>query len=253
MTQAIWMQSYAVNTIVVNAQKRLGLVGLLSILQDVAWAHADRLGHGYEATMEKGAIWVLSRQKLVMTNWPIWRDELLVRTWVRPIRGPLVHRDYEMLIGDRKVGECTASWLTLDVKTRRPVRPAVAGAQLECRSDGALASTPEKIAVREDLAEATRFSVRNSDLDLNGHVNNTRYAQWILDSAAFEAQRTVRVDRYEVNFLAEVQVGDAVAIESAPLEAPPKRATPLYFLGRRLSDGAAAFAALLGVVAVDTG
>ena len=158
MTQAIWTQSYPVNTILVNAQKRLGLVGLLSILQDVAWAHAEHLGHGYEATMERGAIWVLSRQKLVMADWPIWRDELLVRTWIRPIRGPLIHRDYEMLIGDRKVGEWTASWLTLDVKTRRPVRPAAAGTQLACRPDGALASTPEKIAVRQDLTEATRFS-----------------------------------------------------------------------------------------------
>jgi acyl-ACP thioesterase len=248
MTQAIWTQSYAVNTIVVNAQKRLGLVGLLSILQDVAWAHAEHLGHGYETTMKRGAIWVLSRQKLVMADWPIWRDELLVRTWIRPIRGPLVHRDYEMLIGDRRVGEGTASWLTLDAKTRRPVRPAAAGTQFERPTDGALASTPEKIAVRQDLTEATRFPVRNSDLDLNGHVNNTRYAQWILDSAPSETHRTYRVDRYEVNFLTEVQVGDAVAIERAPFEAPPK---PLYFLGRRLSDGAPAFAARLGVVAVD--
>ena len=248
MKQTVWSQRYAVNTLVVNAQKRLGLVGLLAILQDVAWAHADHLGHGYEATMDRGGIWILSRQKLVMADWPIWRDELLVRTWVRSPRGPLVHRDYEMLIGDRKVGECTAGWLTLDVKTRKPVRPAPAETPWQCRADGALATTPEKIAVRQDLAEAARFSVRNSDLDLNGHVNNTRYAQWILDSAPPEAHRLYRVDSYEVSFLTEVQVGDAVAIEGAPLGAPNPE-TSLHFQGRRLSDGAPAFAARLGVVA----
>jgi acyl-ACP thioesterase len=91
--------------------------------------------------------------------------------------------------------------------------------------------------------------VRNSDLDLNGHVNNTRYAQWILDSAPPEAHRTYRVERYEVNFLAEIQLGDAVAIETVPLEASPTPETGLYFQGRRLSDGEPAFAALLGVVA----
>ena len=248
MTQAIWTQSYAVNTIVVNTQKRLGLVGLLGILQDVAWAHADHLGHGYEATIDEGAIWILSRQKLVVADWPVWRDQLTVRTWVRPVRGPLVHRDYELLVGERKVGECAASWLTLDVRTRRPVRPAVAGAQLQCRQDGALAFTPEKIALREDLAEATQFRVRNSDLDMNGHVNNTRYAQWILDSASPEADRTRRVVGYEVNFLSEIQVGDAVAIDSAPPEALSSGETALHFQGRRLSDGAQAFAAVLGVV-----
>ena len=81
--------------------------------------------------MEAGAISILSRQKLVMAAWPEWGDQLLVRTWVRPIKGPLIHRDYEMLVGDRKVGECTASWLTLDVKTRRPIRPAVAARKLD--------------------------------------------------------------------------------------------------------------------------
>ena len=63
--------------------------------------------------------------------------------------------------------------------------------------------TPEKIAPRQDLAESARFAVRNSDLDLNGHVNNTRYAKSDFDSTSPEAGRTCRVDRYEVNFLAD--------------------------------------------------
>ena len=181
MNSVVWTQSHAVNSIVANAQKRLGLVGLLDILQDVAWVHAERLGHGYEATMAAGALWVLSRQKLVMDAWPDWGDELVVRTWVRPIKGPLIHRDYEILVGEAKVGESAASWLTLDATTRRPIRPTGAAASLDFRSDGALALTAEKLALRQDLAETARFPVRNSDLDVNGHVNNTRYAQWILN------------------------------------------------------------------------
>jgi medium-chain acyl-[acyl-carrier-protein] hydrolase len=247
MKQVVWTQSYAVNSIVANAQKRLGLVGLLNILQDIAWIHAEHLGHGYEATMEAGAAWILSRQALVMSAWPNWGDELRVRTWVRPTKGPLVHRDYQILVGDRQLGECVASWLTLDVRTRRPMRPGAAGGSLDFRVDGELAFTPEKIALREDLAETARFSVRNSDLDMNGHVNNTRYAQWILDSAPLESHPTRRVERYAVNFLAEVQVGDAVAIDAAPPETSSGPQTQMHFQGRRLSDGAQAFAAVLTV------
>lgn len=248
MKQVVWTAAYAVNSIVANAHKRLGLVGLLNILQDVAWAHAEHLGHGYEATIEAGAIWILSRQKLVLTAWPQWGDQLDVRTWVRPVKGPLVHRDYEMRVGDRKIGECTASWLTLDVRTRRPVRPALSGAGGDFRLDGALELTPEKIAPRPALGEIARFPVRNSDLDVNGHVNNTRYAQWILDATPLEAHAAWRIRGYEVNFLAELQVGDAVAIEDAPPEIAPGAETRLHFQGRRLSDGAPAFAAALAVV-----
>ncbi len=200
MKQVVWTQNYAVNSIVANAQKRLGLVGLLDILQDVAWVHAEHLGHGYEATIEAGALWILSRQKLLMTAWPDWGDELVVRTWVRPIKGPLIHRDYEILVGDAKVGESAASWLTLDATTRRPIRPTLAAASLDFRSDAALALTPEKLAVRRNLAEVARFPVRNSDLDVNGHVNNTRYAQWILELGAHRSAADLAHSRIRSEF-----------------------------------------------------
>ena len=52
-----------------------------------------------------------------------------------------------------------------------------------------------------------------------------------------------------MNFLTEIQVGDAVAIEGDPLDAPSDAETSLHFQGRRLSDGAHAFAAILDVAA----
>jgi len=69
-----WTQHYDVNTMVLDHQKRISLVGVLNLLQDTAWIHADHLGWGYEALVEKGTIWVLSRQKLVLREWPLWRD-----------------------------------------------------------------------------------------------------------------------------------------------------------------------------------
>jgi hypothetical protein len=48
MKEAIWYQRYNVNTFLVNPKKKLGLYGLLNLLQDAAWIHATHLGHGYE-------------------------------------------------------------------------------------------------------------------------------------------------------------------------------------------------------------
>ena len=246
MKQAIWTQTYDVNTIVLNHDKRLGLVGLLNILQDAAWIHASHLGHGYEEMIEHGTIWVLTRQKLVMTDWPVWRDVVSIRTWVRPIAGALAHRDYEILVGDRKLGECTASWLTLDMRTRRPQKLNLAENQMECRTDGVLSIEPEKIAPRSGLETLATFQVRNSDLDLNGHVNNTRYAQWILDSVSAEAGTAYRLTEYEVNFLVETKVGDTVVIERAEIEPSPGSQARWQFQGRRMEEAKAVFVARLG-------
>jgi len=229
---------------VVNPQKRLGLIGLLNILQDIAWIHGSDLGHGYEAMMAKGWIWVLTRQQLIMSDWPAWGDTINVRTWVRPINGVLVLRDYEIMAGQRKVGECTASWLTVNAATRRPVRLAYDDTDVLTRDDYNLALNPGRIAVSDALRPIADFQVRNSDLDPNGHVNNTRYAQWILDAVPLSAHRAWYVDGYEVNFLAETSVGDRVVIEWDGTTGTPTTGA-LQFQGRREADGKAVFTARL--------
>jgi medium-chain acyl-[acyl-carrier-protein] hydrolase len=242
MQQTIWTQDYAVDTMVLNPQKRLGLFGLLNILQDAAWNHAANLGAGFDDMIARGAIWVLTRQKLTMTGWPEWGGKITVRTWPCPFSGAIAPRQFEIFSGDKKLGECITLWLVMDAKTRRPIRINPADYPFDIRRDGLLAIAAGKIAPREGLKEAARFCVRNSDLDVNGHVNNTQYAKWILDSIPLDAHRRFRIASYEVNFLAETTLGDEIAIEGC------KAAHKLFhFQGRRTADGKVVFTAKLGV------
>ena len=62
MHNAVWTETYDVNTIVLDHHKRLSLYGLLNLLQDAAWMHAKHAGWGFEDLIAKGTIWVLARQ-----------------------------------------------------------------------------------------------------------------------------------------------------------------------------------------------
>ena len=247
MKQVIWTQTYDVNTIVLDDQKRLGLSGLLNLLQDIAWLHAKHLGWGYEALVEHGTAWVLVRQKLVMADWPVWGDVVEVRTWPRGVIGALAVREFEIVAGDRKFGECSTSWLIIDAQTRRPTRIDREAFRKNTRTEGCLAIEAGKITPQTGLKPAATFLVRNSDLDVNGHVNNTRYAQWILDSVPLEAHAAYRLDEYEVNFLAETNVGDTVVIERDEIEPSPTSPARWQFQGKRIKEDKAAFVARLGV------
>ena len=90
------------------------------------------------------------------------------------------------------------------------------------------------------MNELAKFSVRNSDLDLNGHVNNTRYAQWLLDSVSEESHRKYILTDYEINFLAETKQGEEISIYGGEIE-PDK----FQFQGFRARDQKVVFAALL--------
>jgi acyl-ACP thioesterase len=245
MKQTIWTQTYQVNTLVLNDQKRLGLLGLLNLLQDAAWIHAQHAGWGYEDLMRQGTIWVLARQKVVMTDWPAWGDVVTIRTWGRGAAGLLALRDYEIMVADRKVGECTTSWLMLDWQTRRPQKLDRVSFDRKCRVGSPLTIDAGKIAWRDDLHPAATFQVRNSDLDVNGHVNNTHYAQWIVDSLTCEELGAYRLGEYEVNFLSETRVGDAVIIDRGLLEPSGAASIRCQFQGRRANGDKPIFVARL--------
>jgi len=241
----VWIQHYDVNTIVLDHQKRISLVGMLNFLQDTAWIHAEHLGWGFDALIEKGTLWVLSRQKLVMTDWPVWDDKVTIQTWPRRSGSIMALREFAILVGERKVGECSTSWIVLDWNTRKVQRLDRIMSDMVTRSEGVLDIAAERITPRQDLLEVARFEVRNSDLDVNGHVNNTRYAQWVTDTMTADELARYAIVEYEVNFLAETGVGDTVAIERDDGTAAADGTLTRQYQGRKTTEAKPAFAARL--------
>ena len=58
------------------------------------------------------------------------------------------------------------------------------------------------------------FRVRYSDLDVNRHVNNVRYAEWAVESVPEETLYTCRLRSLELQFHAEAVYGDTVLVHT---------------------------------------
>ncbi|MGB8602722.1 MAG: hypothetical protein WCD42_11070, partial [Rhizomicrobium sp.] len=140
-------------------------------------------------------------------------DQLTIESWARPFVGALAPRDFLIRCNDVVIGEATTLWLTLDGTSHRPLRTPP---PIVCRPDGALTLEAAKIPQQKDLPALATLTVKNSDLDVNGHVNNTHYARWILDSLPAADLARLTAARYEVNFLAETGLGEQVEICGGP-------------------------------------
>jgi acyl-ACP thioesterase len=244
MKQHIWTTSFVANSFLVDSDRKLSLYGLLSLMQESAWSHASHLGHGFSETRASGESWVVARQRVEMETWPDWGQDVVVRTWLRPPGAVLVTRDFEFLVKNQPMGRASAHWLTIDHKTRRPTRIPFPDDPSYFRHEGHLDSEPVKLPTHKDLANLARFRVGHSDLDMNGHVNNTRFAQWILDSLPLDIHSKFHLMSYQVNFLAEARPGDDVHVEGLPSQRLAlNRAAP--FQGRRADDGTILFTAQL--------
>lgn len=235
MKESIWSQDFHVSSFLVNPQKKLGIYSLLNLLQDAAWMHATHLGHGHAETLLAKNAWVLTRQKVMMDSWPGWGDKLSLRTWVRPLQGPFAIRDFEILQHEKIIGSCSTSWILMNLETRSAVLGTPDTLPFESRTDYRIPYDAGKISLKKNLEFRAAFDVRNSDLDMNEHVNNTRYVQWILDSIPREWHRDFDLLGYEVNFVAETHAGDKIDILMSPERPGEKEPFLVQFQGVRQS------------------
>jgi medium-chain acyl-[acyl-carrier-protein] hydrolase len=234
-------RQYAITSYLTNSQGQLGLYHLLNLLQDAAMCHAQSIGIGKKEMEKMGLFWVLTRQHLSMKQWPSCHQEIEIQTWIRGENGVVsAHRDFRILLEGEVIGEATSSWLTLSQLNRRPMvwdRDQVIGFLYDDR----VSLDNRKIPLQTQTETLAHFGVRNSDIDQNLHVNNTKYAQWILDAIPFDDHYRFQLVNYEVNFLAETKLNDLIRIERKTLSEDLT-----FFQGIRTSDEKIVFSSHLG-------
>lgn len=227
---SLFEQRYDVASYLTNSQGNLGLFALLNIFQDIASNHAELLGLGLKEMHTLKKFWVLTRQAVRMEEWPKWKDEIVVKTWIRLESGPFSSRDFSIHKGNQQIGVCSTSWVSLDAESRKPVIFDRSNILSQLIDQGKVDLEATKIAPQTTVEDLIRFHVRNSDLDHNMHVNNTKYAQWILDAIPLELHFQHKLKSYEVNFLAETRLGDSIIVQKG------ESGDVVHFQGLRESD-----------------
>lgn len=210
----LWSENFKVTSLLVNPMGRLGLFGVLNLLQETAWIHAENLGFGI-ASMEKESLyWVVTRLTLQMNHWPRYGEQISIQTWIRAPEGAFVTREFRILDEQGKtLGICSSTFMALDKNSKRPLPMQDMRDWESYTLTQSTGLVPEKIPVQGEYETAGIYHVRNSDLDINQHVNNTKYAQWIMDAIPYEYHKSLRLKTYAVNFLAETYLGDQVQID----------------------------------------
>lgn len=187
-------------------------MGLLNIFQDIAGLHADELGFGYEEMIKNQQFWVLLKLEVQMDSWPKWKDLVEVKTWSRPLEGMTAYRDFEIYLEGKLIGTANTAWIILSGETRKPIRLKTLLNPSGLREDFKLPYTASKIHIPSGEEPLRNFKVEISDLDMNMHVNNTKYTQWALNSLPLQLHQNFELKKYEINILKETFLYDSIKV-----------------------------------------
>lgn len=190
---------------------------LLNHLQVAATLAAEAGGFGRERLLERyGGFWMLARSWYRLDRPLRWEDAITIRTWHRGGKGAVSYRDYDILADGERIGEAVAGWVFANAETHKLIRlssieelSATHGGEL-CKS-----ITLSKLNRPEQLCAVEQRRMRYSDTDLNGHVNNIRYADFACDALEEELLAPGRyVYSMQIGYLAECRPGDLLTLEA---------------------------------------
>ena len=222
--------SFKVRSYECGADGRATLPTVCNFLQEAASLHAASLGFGKGdfAAAGENISWVLTRMVVKMDRYPKWEDEVTVETFPRGGRKIVAWRDFE--VKDAKggtLGVSSSEWMIIDLATRKihaipekvfaandPANVPVLGlepfAKFRFPETGKLFDCSDCSDCSIEKSKAMTFTAMKSQIDLNGHVNNVHYINWMLEPCESRCPAEM-----EVVFRSETFAGDEVRVETA--------------------------------------
>lgn len=194
-------------------------VAICNYLQEAAGNHARQLGVDITALQGDGYTWMLSRLHIRLTRLPAWRETVTLETWPAGVRGRLIAvRDFIMRDAAGQAWlHASSEWLYVDVATKRICRvPEVLATYVPAGRASALPPDAGRPPELETPAWSVSLPVRRSDQDLNDHVNNVHYVEWLLEPLPPESVAGRQVAELEILYRQGAVFGDTVISEAAP-------------------------------------
>jgi acyl-ACP thioesterase len=153
-----------------------------------------------------GLFWVLMRARAELNRGPAEGEKIEVETTASAEKGKIFNRSF-LFRGEKgeQIGAASTVWLLLNLTTRTIGRlPDDSGLAHYVAADFTWPTAAPK-AIRGDWpVTETRFRrVQYSDLDMNRHMNNARYMEWVTDLLGFPRMKSTFLQEFQINYLKE--------------------------------------------------
>lgn len=208
----IFRQSFTVCERFTDRYQRLTPSNLLYFAQEVAGKHCMELSVDYDSLHSKHMFWAVIRHRVQISRLPMLGEEITVETWPMPTTRVAYPRS---TIGyDAQGNELFRSislWVLMDTDSRSMILPGKSGVLVEGILRGTELAVPGSLPVK-NLSHTALRTVMFSELDRNGHMNNTRYLDWIADllPSAFHEHHTLR--EFTVCYLSEAREQEEISL-----------------------------------------
>lgn len=188
---------------------KLGITGLLRYFEDIALLQSEDADIGLKYYHKNNVAWVLYKWDISINCYPAYKEKIKVITEPISFARFYAYRSFEVRNQqDEVLVTANSLWFFVDTSTRKPTKiiaDMFRGYGIGPEVKKELPIEEIRLPVKTDLQK--EFIVRQSDIDLNNHVNNIRYIEWALEMVPNIISQNFTLKRLKVNYKKETHYG----------------------------------------------
>ena len=184
---AIYQRNLKVRAEHVDYRQNMKLSSFMTLFQECCIAHTEELGMGRDMTLDRGFLWVIISEHIVINRMPVYDEDIILECYQTPTlhyffpRSLIVKNDKgEVLI------KAVALWSLIDSKTRQFIDPQENKIIIKetLKDDIVMPVIGLKVPA---LNNKKTFTASYSKVDINGHLGNTYYMD-LMNDIMFEKE-----------------------------------------------------------------
>lgn len=210
----MYKEKIKISSIDIDQNLELRLSNLFKYFQIVGSNHIEKLGVGHQDLFDHNLLWVVIRLEAKIYRTPKLDEVVTFTTHPGENRSFVFPRFYEVYDSKGKLMVSASSmWALIDKTTRKVVIKPEGIKSIKGEKHKDDIPLPEKVTGEASFLVNKRKTVY-SDIDLNGHLNNTKYIEFMLDTHEPDFYKTHRIKSINVNYDKEIKFGDEVSLFS---------------------------------------
>lgn len=214
MSKVITDKEYEVHYYESDYKKRALMTSLIDYFNDVATYQSEVLGIGIDYMRSNDMAWVLYKWDINVKEYPKYGEKVLVRTEPCAVKKFYAYRRFYILNSNNEIIATAKSlWLLINTKKRRPMRISENFIKVFGLTDENNDILEIDDIMKPSIDEASiGFKIRYSDIDTNGHVNNEKYAGWIIESVPLDIVTKYTLVNMKITYKKETKYGENIRV-----------------------------------------
>jgi acyl-ACP thioesterase len=208
--------SYKVRSYEVDHHREASISTICNYFQEAAGLHAKELQFDISDLQKRGLTWILYKLQVKVHTFPKRWEPIKVSTWPSTGDGLRAYRDYELHdVNNDLLAVGLSQWMVLDIQKKRPVKMPDELMNSRFKTDKHVLEF-YKNRLNDLSSENAKFitTVGLNDLDMNRHVNNVRYIDWITGHSRADKESSKKCDELIVHYASETKAGDKIYLST---------------------------------------